>query len=196
MKVLFRLFFYVLVLLLPCSCLYKKMYHLQEGDDLWIEAYDEGDSVLFLASDSNDVDTVIIAEKIYHEKNDPRALVGVSDEFHANVGFFMDMIHKGNYDGGNYMIFWRANDSVGGVCFNICWNNHVFGNQKDICFKTDTIAGCRYDDIIKICNERKCATAGYYFFEFFLWSKSKGLMRYKYIDGDTYTLYKKIPAKK
>lgn len=196
MKVLCRIFFYVMVLLLPCSCLYKEMYHLQEGDDLWIAAYDEGDSVFFKASGSDDIDTMIVREKIYHDKHDPRALMGVSDVYHANVGFFMDMIHCGHYDGGNGLIFWRVNDSVGGVSFNICWASRVFYNQKDICFEMDTIAGCSYDDIIKIYNERKRATAGYYFFEFFLWSKSKGLMRYKYIDGDTYTLYKKIPAKK
>ena len=32
--------------------------------------------------------------------------------------------------------------------------------------------------------------------EYFIWSKSKGLLQYKYLNGDVYTFYKKIPYKK
>ena len=29
--------------------------------------------------------------------------------------------------------------------------------------------------------------------EYFIWSKSKGLLQYKYLDGEVYTFYKKLP---
>ena len=32
--------------------------------------------------------------------------------------------------------------------------------------------------------------------EYFIWSKSKGLLQYKYLNGEVYTFYKKIPRKK
>ena len=31
---------------------------------------------------------------------------------------------------------------------------------------------------------------------YFIWSKSKGLLQYKYLNGDVYTFYKKLPYKK
>ena len=53
---------------------------------------------------------------------------------------------------------------------------------SDVLMINDTVSSNVYED------ENNC--------EYFIWSKSKGLLQYKYINGEVYTFYKKLPYKK
>ena len=54
-----------------------------------------------------------------------------------------------------------------------------------------------YTDVIKISDSNSSSySVERIANEYFIWSKSKGLLQYKYLNGEVYTFYKKIPRKK
>ena len=57
--------------------------------------------------------------------------------------------------------------------------------------------GAKYDDVIIIDDSNsQIRVKSPYNCEYFIWSKSKGLLQYKYLNGEVYTFYKKLPNKK
>ena len=54
--------------------------------------------------------------------------------------------------------------------------------------------GAHYDDVIRIDDSNsKLYSNTPLNTEYVYWSKSQGLLQYKYLDGKVYTFYKKIP---
>ena len=70
-------------------------------------------------------------------------------------------------------------------------------DEKELQLCSQVIEGIQYDDLIKVDDSNsELYTKEPFNTEYFIWSKSKGLVEYKYLNGDVYTFYKKIPRKK
>ena len=57
--------------------------------------------------------------------------------------------------------------------------------------------GAHYDDVIRIDDSNSTLYSNTSLnTEYLHWSKSKGLLEYKYLNGEVYTFYKKLPYRK
>ena len=162
-----------------------------EKDLEWMEPYRDGDTVLF-TSDAG-TDTMLVAQHLYTIPE----LLGI----HCFSNF---------YASGTY---------VNTICQKerhiIC--RFIISKVSDNYVKMVNNFNRRYsDDNVRLCDTSKVVVKGYMYkdailmnddnssisqesennCEYFIWSKSKGLLQYKYLNGDVYTFYKKIPRKK
>ena len=71
-------------------------------------------------------------------------------------------------------------------------------NQKDVHFQKVCCNGKDYDDAIVVNSSNSDINDSGKSLnnEYFIYSKSKGLLEYKYLNGEVYTLYKKLPYKR
>ena len=72
-----------------------------------------------------------------------------------------------------------------------------FVDKRELQMTTIVVDGVEYDDAIIVddSNSQPLHNALYYC-DYFIWSKSKGLLQYKYRNGEVYTFYKKLQYKR
>jgi len=119
-----------------------------------------------------------------------------STEMHAAGRITYHIHHRGNLLENDIAILKNAHDVLR-VCFSFEHRGVIFNTKNEPRLYKVKVNGATYENAIKIddsnseiifISPNNC--------EYFIWSKSNGLLQYKYLNGDVYTFYKKIPRKK
>ena len=185
---------YILLTLLLSSCLYEAMYFLTDKDLEWMASYEQDDTVLFQSS--NGIDTMTIDEiTLYNDDNPWRENEGTST-FMGNSSFKYTIKHHNELVDGDFCVL--KEDSMRlSLYLNLRRRRRIVYDEKELQLCSQVIEGIQYDDLIKVDDSNsELYTKEPFNTEYFIWSKSKGLLQYKYLNGDVYTFYKKIPRKK
>ena len=173
---------------------YWKFSHLTKDDLTWMEPYEEWDTVLF--SSPSGMDTLVVREKPLHNSFWPFRENEGSSEYVANGSIKYIIKHDGKSVDGRCIIFREGNGRLY-VGFTLQTRRLHYEDDTKICFDSIKIKNSVYTDVIKISDSNSSSySVGRIANEYFIWSKSKGLLQYKYLNGDVYTFYKKLPYKK
>ena len=186
--------FILLTLALFTSCLYEAMYFLTDEDLEWMAPYEKGDTILFQSS--NGIDTMTIDEiTLYNDDNPWRENEGTST-FMGNCAFKYTMRHHNESFDGDFCVI--KEDSMRlSLYLNLRRRRRIVYDEKELQLCCRNIEGEIYDDIIEVNDSNsELYTKEELNTEYFIWSKSKGLLQYKYLNGELYTFYKKIPSKR
>ena len=201
-------------LLLFVSCKYTGIYLLDEEELTWADAYEDGDVVLFKSA--NGMDTMYVNKRI----NNRVGIFGIFiiDNYNGGISFDNTIIHNQDSIEMFFLLMKSFDDNF--VDFTSTFNNRyytaflqtrnadtklpVFGRRyaelgtiKELLSKTYTINGVNYNDLIIINDGNShISMESPNNCEYYIWSKSKGLIQYKYENGDVYDFYKKIPRGK
>ena len=189
-----RWLYILLTITLFTSCLYDAMYFLTDKDLEWMASYEQGDTVLFLSS--NGIDTMTIDEiTLYNDDNPWRENEGTST-FMGNSSFYYTIRHHNELVDGDFCVL--KEDSMRlSLYLNLRRRRRIVYDEKELQLCSQVIEGIQYDDLIKVDDSNsELYTKEPFNTEYFIWSKSKGLVEYKYLNGDVYTFYKKLPYKK
>ncbi len=184
----------LLTITLFTSCLYDAMYFLTDKDLEWMAPYEQGDTVLFQSS--NSIDTMTIDEiTLYNDDNPWRENEGTST-FMGNSSFKYTIRHHNELVDGDFCVL--KEDSMRlSLYLNLRRRQRIVYDEKELPLCSQVIEGIQYDDLIKVDDSNsELYTKEPFNTEYFIWSKSKGLVEYKYLNGDVYTFYKKLPYKK
>lgn len=202
-------FFLVLSLLLV-SCKHTNIYLLDEDELTWADAYEDGDVVLFKSSDN--VDTMYVNKRVDNKVG----MMGICilATYHGGIRFSNTLVHGGDSIEVFFLLMNGLDDGFIDITMN--FNNRYFdaslqtrnadkklpmangeyaelGTIEELHSKSYVINGIVYNDLIIINDsnshismnaDNNC--------EYFIWSKSKGLIQYKYEDGAVYDFYKKF----
>ena len=176
------------------SCLYREI-HLFNSDDLtWLSPYEQGDTVLFTSECQTDT-MIVTKASLYNSTSIFRKDEGHS-VYNANGGFHCSMKHGNQLIKCRYRFSKRKEDEI--IVYLRVHERYYAEKQKDIYLQKVCCNGKEYDDVIVIddsnseTNEYKKSLNS----EYFIYSKSRGLLQYKYLNGEVYTFYKKLPYKK
>jgi len=186
--------FILLTLLLFTSCLYEAMYFLTDKDLEWMTPYEKGDTILFLSL--NGIDTMTIDEiTLYNDDNPWRENEGTS-VFNGNSSVKYTIRHSGEMIYGCFCVIKK--DSIRlGVYLDLCKRRFGIDDEQELHFCNMNIIGTQYDDVIKIDDSNSTLYSNTpQNTEYVYWSKSKGLLEYKYLNGEVYAFYKKLPYRK
>ena len=189
-----RWLYILLTITLFTSCLYDAMYFLTDKDLEWMASYEQGDTVLFLSS--NEIDTMTIDEiTLYNDDNPWRENEGTST-FMGNSSFKYTIKHHNELVDGDFCVL--KEDSMRlSLYLNLRRRRRIVYDEKELQLCSQVIEGIQYDDLIKVDDSNsELYTKEPFNTEYFIWSKSKGLVEYKYLNGEVYTFYKKMPRKK
>ncbi len=189
-----RWLYILLTITLFTSCLYDAMYFLTDKDLEWMAPYEQGDTVLFQSS--NSIDTMTIDEiTLYNDDNPWRENEGTST-FMGNSSFKYTIRHHNELVDGDFCVL--KEDSMRlSLYLNLRRRRRIVYDEKELPLCSQVIEGIQYDDLIKVDDSNsELYTKEPFNTEYFIWSKSKGLVEYKYLNGDVYTFYKKLPYKK
>ena len=184
----------LLTITLFTSCLYDAMYFLTDKDLEWMASYEQGDTVLFLSS--NEIDTMTVDEiTLYNDDNPWRENEGTST-YMGNSAFKYTIRHRNKSFDGDFCVI--KEDSMRlSLYLNLRRRRRIVYDEKKLQLCCRNIEGEIYDDIIEVDDSNsELYTREELNTEYFIWSKSKGLLEYKYLNGEVYTFYKKIPRKK
>ena len=183
-----------LIMTLFVSCMYEAMYFLTDKDLEWMASYEQGDTVLFLSS--NEIDTMTIDEiTLYNDDNPWRENEGTST-FMGNSSFKYTIRHSEEMIKGKFLIL-KEDSLKMSIALRLRRRHLPLRDEKELQLCSQVIEGIQYDDLIKVDDSNsELYTKEPFNTEYFIWSKSKGLLQYKYLNGDVYTFYKKIPRKK
>ena len=178
------------------SCIYTAMYHFSDSDLEWLSPYEQGDTVLF--SSSEGMDTMIVEEKKKHDYYLPFMANEASTEMHALGCIRNEILHNGSFvDNKLIIVKENANSLRVDYLFDFRGYSQYDDALKGFSFRKVQILGITYDDAIIIDDKNSVLNVkGDIASEYFIWSKSQGLLKYKYLNGEVYTFYKKLPYKK
>ena len=189
-----KIIYFLFTIMLFSSCLYEKMSHLSDDDLTWMEPYEERDTVLF--SSPSGMDTLVVKEKPLYNSYWPFVMNEGEDNYYtANGSLKYDIKHDGkSVEGWSFIL--KEHDGRLSLAFWLHRRRQAIEDAQNVRYCSIKIGKSVYDDAIRIdgsnsqnFSEEKI-TNGY-----FIWSKSKGLLQYKYLNGEVYTFYKKIPYK-
>ena len=198
-------------LFILASCKYTDIHLLDEEELTWMDAYEDGDTVLFKSS--NDIDTMYVNKRI----NNKVGVWGILiiDTFNGGGHFENILVH--NHDSIDILFLIIKAFDEDFVDFTSHFNNRYYtaflqtrnadtkipmhkyryddlGTIKEILSDTHTVNGRKYNDLIIINDDNSnISMESPNNCEYYIWSKSKGLIQYKYENGDVYDFYKKIP---
>lgn len=189
-----KIIYTILGTFLLTSCLYDAMYFLSDKDMEWMAPYSTNDTIIFASSRGQD--TMIVESKTLHNDHWPFVQNEGTNMYLGNASIEYSIRHDGELLKGEIVIIKKEEDCLYvGILFG---NRHYkCENEKELHFDSFTFAGIKYMDLIKVENSNSilyddcCLNTVY-----FIWSKSKGLLQYKYLNGEVYTFYKKLPNKK
>ena len=157
----------------------------------WLAPYQNGDMV-FYTSDTG-TDTMIVSRRLY---NSPELLgIHCFSIFYAEGEYINIIYHNGNRIDCKLIIVKESDDYVN---LMIDFDKRFSAEELQVGdTSTVVVKGHVYDDAITINDGNSSITqeTGTNC-EYFIWSKSKGLLEYKYLNGEVYTLYKKTPCMK
>ena len=187
----------IFILLCPfllSSCVYWGMYHFDDADLVWLSPYEEGDTILF-TSVTDEVDTLVVKEKYIKDTYWPFMENEARPVMEAYGYLDIDIWHHFRpFYCGISITKEDTNRLRVSLPFSRIGKEY---RESEIKMNRVELGGWTYDDVI-VCargNDRfvfpNSSNVQYY-----VWSKSKGLLQYKYLNGDVYTYYKKLPRKR
>ena len=183
---------FLLCAFLMTSCVYWGMYHFSDDDLVWLSPYDEGDTILF-RSETDEMDTLIVNEKYVKDTYWPFMENEARNVMEAYGFLDIDVIHQMQLTRSSVSITKKDGDSLAVL---IAFVHRVQEcEQSELRMEKIEIDGVFYSDAC-LCKGKDFSSPNDIKSEYFIWSKSKGLLQYKYLNGDVYTFYKKIPRKK
>ena len=175
------------------SCFYTAMYHLTGDDKKWLGEYKEGDVLLFTSEFG--VDTMTITERKVVDKILPFVENESSDTFHANASINFTIKHSGSEISG-WLIIVKKDDSITTLHIRIGDRQYNLDDTKQVVFSKKARTVNTLDDVISIdVRNSELYIKSKFTPDYFLWSKSKGLIQYQYQNGETYSFYKKLTNK-
>lgn len=173
MKYIFCLCFCCILL----SCKYREVHLLDTEELSWLEPYCDNDTVIF--SSTTGVDSLFISKTI---NNSPTKL-GVHCFSDYYGGGRISIMIKHNND-SIFVTFLVSKFCSNKISFNNCYGSVILKENNAF---SDSIGNQIYDDAVFIRNDDfKIPYASNNNCDFLVWSKSKGLLQYKYINGDVY----------
>lgn len=172
---------FTIILLVVQSCVYIKMNHFDQDDKLWINSYNEGDTVLFRSKDNCDT---LVVEKIYYSDSYlPFHSSTARNVMNAYSYVEMKVLHKFKTITCILALEKIDDDTLIRINFNDKMEKE---NKSDIALNHMKIGTSDYEDVF-LCTG-KSSIYSQKEIECYYWSKSKGLIQYKYSNGDVYTL--------
>lgn len=183
----------LLTITLFTSCIYTAMYHFSDDDLVWMSPYEVGDTILFRSSKG--MDTMTVERIKVRDEYLPFMANEASTEMNALGSITNKVKHNGESLSNDLIIVKESADRLR-VDFIFYFRSHSqYDDTKEgFPFHKVTISDVEYDDAIIIDDKNsKTYVKNTMACEYFIWSKSKGLLQYKYLDGEVYTLYKKLP---
>ena len=183
---------FLLCTFLMTSCVYWGMYHFSDDDLVWLSPYDEGDTILF-RSETDEMDTLIVNEKYVKDIYWPFMENEARNVMEAYGFLDIDVIHQMQLTRSSVSITKKDGDELAVL---IAFAHRVQEcEQSELRMEEMEIDGVFYSDAC-LCKGKDFSSPNDIKSEYFIWSKSKGLLQYKYLNGEVYTFYKKIPRKK
>lgn len=168
------------------SCVYEAVYHLTNEDITWMEAYNQGDSILF--SSDQGIDTMIINKKIIHDIIIPIGNPNLSNRFFGTAEFSFSINHNSEELGG-WLILHRRCNTASELTLKFYQRNYFWTDTRFITFSKKTFRHLKLDDVICVDSTNSALYGPYRTNPIsFSWSKSKGLIQYQYPNGEVYTL--------
>lgn len=186
----------VLLVLLSCTGVFlllkistwHAVFLFSEKDLEWLAPYHDGDMVFYTSPTG--MDTMIVSRNLYNAPG----LLGLYcfSNFYAEGEYINTIYHNGDRIDCELIIVKESDDYVN-LMIDFDKRFSEDGLQVD---ETSTVIvkGRVYNDAIILNDGNSSITqeTGTNC-EYFIWSKSKGLLQYKYLDGEVYTFYKKLP---
>ena len=186
----------VLLVLLSCTGVFlllkistwHAVFLFSEKDLEWLAPYHDGDMVFYTSPTG--MDTMIVSRNLYNAPG----LLGLYcfSNFYAEGEYINTIYHNGDRIDCELIIVKESDDYVN---LMIDFDKRFSEDELQV-DETSTVIvkGRVYDDAITINDGNSSITqeTGTNC-EYFIWSKSKGLLQYKYLDGEVYTFYKKLP---
>ena len=183
----------LLILITLISCDYNSVHLLDEDDLAWMEAYENGDTVLFASTEG--MDTMFVS-RIINNNRHPRLGIYCFTDHTGNALYEDTIVHRQEKISQSFLMVCTYNDKTQiAIDFNKrFWDYHLLPKVK---LKDVEVGDSVYHDCIivdslnshvSLMSDLNC--------DYFVWSKSKGLIQYKYLNGETYSIYKKLPNKK
>ena len=155
----------------------------------WLAPYRNGDVVLYTSATG--MDTMIVSRNLY---NTP-GLLGLYcfSNFYAEGEYINTIYHNGRRIDCEFIMVKEPKEHVD---MTMVFDKRFSVDEQLQVGDTSSVVveGCVYDDVIILNDgnssviedtETNC--------EYLYWSKSKGLLQYKYQNGEVYTFYKKLP---
>ena len=163
------------------------MYHFDDEDRVWLSAYDEGDTILFKSAITGEMDTMIVKEKYIKDTYNPFMENEAHNIMQAYGYLDLDFSHHGEPVNCGMSI-----ESERGILkvFLAFAGRIVEKSESKLGMGRTTIGGVTYTDAC-VCYGRRAELAEVKV-KYFVWSKSKGLIQYRYRDEGVYTFYKKL----
>ena len=186
----------VLLVLLSCAGVlfiwristWHAVFLFSKKDLEWLAPYHDGDMVFYTSPTG--MDTMIVSRNLYNAPG----LLGLYcfSNFYAEGEYINTIYHNGNRIDCELIIVKESDDYVN---LMIDFDKRFSEDELQV-DETSTVIvkGRVYNDAIILNDGNSSITqeTGTNC-EYFIWSKSKGLLQYKYLDGEVYTFYKKLP---
>ncbi len=186
----------VLLVLLSCTGVFlllkistwHAVFLFSEKDLEWLAPYHDGDMVFYTSPTG--MDTMIVSRNLYNAPG----LLGLYcfSNFYAEGEYINTIYHNGDRIDCELILVKESDDYVN---LMIDFDKRFSEDELQV-DETSTVIvkGRVYNDAIILNDGNSSITqeTGTNC-EYFIWSKSKGLLQYKYLDGEVYTFYKKLP---
>ena len=169
------------------SCVYEDVYHLTKEDITWMEAYNQGDRLLF--SSGQGIDTMVINKKVIHDIIFPiYSNYNLSNTFKGTADFVFSIYHNGEELCGWIMIQRQCN-TASELTLIFDQRKYFMTDTRFVTFSKKAFRHLTLDDVIYVDSTNSVLYGPYRTTPTsFSWSKSKGLIQYQYPNGEVYTL--------
>ena len=175
------------------SCTYSAMYHLSENDKIWVNMYSKDD--VFLFHYGKNTDTLLIDQKNIKDRKSPFMQSEASDIYNGTGSLYFTIKHNGTTILCRLVIVKKDIDVLS-ISLRVGERKYSSPNANNIILSSLSIEGSDFFDVIFIDdNNSEILLANEWTPQSFVWSKSKGLLQYKYQTGETYSFYKKLTNK-
>ena len=170
------------------SCIYIDMNHFDRDDKVWLSPYNEGDTVLFRSRSG--CDTLVVKKCYYNDTYVPFFFSTARNVMNAYSYVDMKVIHEND----SLMCMLGLEREDDGTRISINFDDKLEeGKKADIELNHKRIGKDDYNDIV-FCTGKSSIYPSKNI-EHYYWSKSQGLIQYKYLTGETYSLYKILSNK-
>ena len=189
----------LLILITLISCEYGSVQLLDEDDLAWMEAYENGDTVLFASTEG--MDTMFVSRIINNNRHPPFGIYCFTD--HTGNALYEDtIVHRQEKISQSFYMVRELDDKTH---LSLIFNNRLCNARlcdarfilPKVKLKDVEVGDSVYHDciIVDSLNSHVIRESDLNC-DFLVWSKSKGLIQYKYQNGETYSIYKILPNKR
>lgn len=177
----------LIALLIVYLFLYKRMTHMNEDDLDWVKVYEKERVKLFATKDGI-IDTLFVRNTAIHNSTWPFIRNEASDEYTAGASIDFYILHMQDTVDGILIVRKDSNEKPAIISFRLC-DRYAFKLTPDL--QKFIIDNKTYDDCIVVDSSN--SKLGIYQpmicnIKSFIWSKSKGLIKYTFEDGTEYCL--------